>query len=270
MRLFTHMMQEKDDTIAIQSALLRSLQTFFHEHEFHQLLPLSSPILSPIKGDVKAWDLNNKISQTMMLQHIVSHNHSRVFAITSEACLEKSEQNVSFPCSKLDFEIRDASSDDVMMLIEDMICFTFREIIQNETNVLRSLRRRIQIPITPFTAFHANEARAMLGPEFQRILSERNSQPFWIINNEDPFTRQDKETGHLQNFILLFPEGYGSAIVGGERAWDKDLIMSRLKVSKAFRALSKDDSPQPTAGGTLCLQRMVKFLCGESQHHSIN
>ncbi|MFO7837726.1 MAG: amino acid--tRNA ligase-related protein, partial [Candidatus Thorarchaeota archaeon] len=72
----------------------------------------------------------------------------------------------------------------------------------------------------------------------------------------------------LKDFDLLFPEGFGEGISGGEREYRYEVVLEKLK----RRRLSPEDYDwyldmlrsgiPPSAGFGIGLERLTRYICG--------
>jgi asparaginyl-tRNA synthetase len=67
---------------------------------------------------------------------------------------------------------------------------------------------------------------------------------------------------------LIYPEGYGEALSGGEREYEYDRIKQRILKKgqkllqfKDYLQLAKDDLP-PSAGFGIGIERLTRYICG--------
>lgn len=112
-----------------------------------------------------------------------------------------------------------------------------------------------------------------LGEKEERIITEDFDKPIFVYNfprSLKPFYhRPDPEDeSHVLNHDLLAPEGYGEIIGGGERIWDKNELVARLKESKIspkgyqwYLDLRKFGSV-PHSGFGFGIDRSVTWLAG--------
>jgi asparaginyl-tRNA synthetase len=110
------------------------------------------------------------------------------------------------------------------------------------------------------------------GEHFERIASERAKDPFWILNfRREFYDREDKERrGYYHNYDVFWPEGYGEALSGGEREWEHQEILRKMKERKTdlrafdtYLSVSSQGLIPRTVGGGLGIERMVRFLTGQ-------
>ena len=105
------------------------------------------------------------------------------------------------------------------------------------------------------------------------MISKTHKEPVWIIDipleSREFYDKEDPEKpGFLKDMDLIYPEGFGEALSGGEREYEYKRIKERIlkkgqKLSqfKKYLELAKDDLPA-SAGFGIGIERMTRFICG--------
>ena len=100
-----------------------------------------------------------------------------------------------------------------------------------------------------------------------------NKEPIWIVDmplkNREFYDKEYvNKPGYLKDMDLIYPEGYGEALSGGEREYEYELIKKRilkkgqaLTQFKKYLELAKGDLP-PSAGFGIGIERLTRFICG--------
>jgi asparaginyl-tRNA synthetase len=130
----------------------------------------------------------------------------------------------------------------------------------------------LPVPETPFEVRSRRELEDRYGNRWEKIASEKASNPFWLTDIPREFyDYQDEATGAWRNYDLFLPEGYGEVISGAEREYEYSKIIRKLdrdgvkKEDYSFLLqLAKDGKLKPSAGAGLGLERFVAYLCGLS------
>ncbi|MEM3630922.1 MAG: amino acid--tRNA ligase-related protein, partial [Nitrososphaerota archaeon] len=106
---------------------------------------------------------------------------------------------------------------------------------------------------------------------WEMAASLKHEYPFWAICFKREFyDREDPENpGHYRNYDLIYPEGFGEALSGGEREWNYDRILTRIKKDglnpknfKEYLEVAKMGLLSPSAGAGIGIERLVRFLTG--------
>jgi asparaginyl-tRNA synthetase len=120
--------------------------------------------------------------------------------------------------------------------------------------------------------YESHELLEKYGPDFERIASERATDPFWILNfRREFYDREDKKVkGYYHNYDVFWPEGFGEALSGGEREFEHDEILRKMKernydlrAYQRYLDVSSRGLIPRTAGGGLGVERMVRYLTGQ-------
>ena len=107
----------------------------------------------------------------------------------------------------------------------------------------------------------------------EEVLSSKFDDFFWLIDypitargfydREDPNKR-----GILRDFDLFYPEGYGEAVSGGEREFDYDKVIKRMKSNREnpqdygwYIEMLKEGT-SPSAGFGIGVERFTRYICG--------
>jgi asparaginyl-tRNA synthetase len=156
---------------------------------------------------------------------------------------------------------------DVFRVYEDLIG-TAIKVVRDDASELR--KTELSVPATPFEVKSRKELEGKYGEGWERVASEKASDPFWLTDIPREFyDYQDEATGAWLNYDLFMPEGYGEVISGAEREYEYWKIVKKLerdgvkKDDYAFLLnLAKDEKLKPSAGAGLGLERFVAYLCG--------
>ena len=105
------------------------------------------------------------------------------------------------------------------------------------------------------------------------MISKTYADPVWIIDiplrKREFYDREDmKNPGYFRDMDLIYPEGYGEALSGGEREYCYERIKVRIRKKgqrlsqfREYLELSKEDLP-PSAGFGIGIERLTMFVCG--------
>jgi asparaginyl-tRNA synthetase len=189
------------------------------------------------------------------------------------------------------FEVEAAwySNDDMMDEEEEMLSFLAKRVLERHGPELELLKRdpqKLRNIEGPFPRMKYAEAIDLankkglhlkwgddFGYEEEKVLTEGFEKPFFVTH----FPKEVKAFYHridphnpkvVLNHDLLAPEGYGEVIGGGERVWELDVLLQRLKEYN----LNEDDykwyvdlrryGSVPHAGYGLGVDRLVMYLLG--------
>lgn len=270
--------------LRVQSTALRVVAEFMHAEGFVQLMPvIISPVTDPLchsvydaSVDYAGQRLSLTKSMIMHKQIAVSSPHlPKIYIVSPNIRLEKEEMGGTgrhlLEFSQVDIEMRDATKEKFMGLMERLLCKVIWEVKRERREDLEKLGRRIYVPEIPFPRFESKEARVAHGGEFEAELSGSMASPFWVMDHKREFyDREDPERpGYYHNYDLVYPEGFGEALSGGERDWEYGVLRRKMaergQSEEAFAPyleMAKMGQLVPSAGGGFGVERLVRYLTG--------
>ncbi|MCW1296684.1 MAG: asparagine--tRNA ligase [Candidatus Parvarchaeota archaeon] len=179
-------------------------------------------------------------------------------------------------------------NDEIMETEEKLICYLIKRVIEERKKELEFLKRDVTFLEKikpPFPRIRYEEAidianknglnlnyKSDLGADEERVISNQFSTPFFIHHYPKElkafYHRPDpKDPEHILCNDLLAPEGYGEIIGGGERIWEKEVLIQRIKE----QGLNPKDyewyidlrryGSIPHAGFGLGIERFVTWIC---------
>jgi asparaginyl-tRNA synthetase len=195
---------------------------------------------------------------------------------------------------QMDLEQADATCDDSMAVAEGMLVSTIGTVVEKWAPLLRALGRELRVPARPFRRFTYREIMqyavslglpVKYGDELPQAAEAAVSAEvggfFWITGypkscrgfyyRESADGDVSDDGGTVNSMDLIFPEGFGEAISGGEREYRPDSIRRRIHEG----GLDAGDFTQflemaecglrPTSGFGIGVERLVRFISGERQ-----
>jgi len=231
--------------------------------------PSAERVMRP--PEIRAYGSRLRLTHSMILhkQMAVAMGIDRLFVLSPNVRLEDpsaDDGRHAYEFTQLDFEMAGAGMDDVMALIEGLVRGLFLEM---RDIVGEAFGREVPEVRTPFRRFTMEEIREEFGDEEKA--SEAVDEPFWIVDIPREFyDREDPERpGHFRNYDLILPEGYGEVSSGGEREWEYETILGKMKRAgldpEAFRPyleVAKAGLLKPSAGAGIGVERLVRYLVG--------
>lgn len=271
--------------LRIQSAALKAIHDYMYEKGVLQAMPvILSPATDPLNHphfDAKVVYYGQKLHLTKsMILHkqlsLLNDGIDKIYFMSPNVRLEKAELKETgrhlFEFTQVDIELKEKTKAEFMDLVDGMIVHIFRFVKEECSEDLEALGRKLRVPRLPLKVHESEDLRSRYGKDFERIASERAKDPFWITNfRREFYDREDKvRRGYFHNYDLFWPEGYGEALSGGEREWEHDEIVRKMKERdtdmKAYETYLKVASQgliPRTVGGGLGVERMVRFLTGQ-------
>jgi len=282
--------------LRIQDVIVSSIREFLHERGFIEVqAPIIGPVTDPgIRGAKQVsfdfYGSQFKIMSSMILyKQMVVSSLGKIFSLSPNIRIEpiesqKTRRHLS-EFRQIDIEMAVKSYEESMQLAEELIYHVCKEVKERCGRELKKLGRKLKIPIPPFEriTFHeAIERIKSMGFEVDRekeiswdaeeVLSSTMQEPFFIIDYPKKargfyYSEHEHKPGILRDFDLLFPEGYGEGISGGEREYRHEVVLTRLKESgedpKQYRwylDMLKYGIPQSVGFG-IGLERLTRWIC---------
>ena len=252
---------------------------------FTELLPVmlseeTDPLChSVFDATIPYYETKYQLTKSMILhkQQAVSYL-DKIFIFSPNIRLETADKKDTgrhlIEFTQLDLEVKDATRDDVIALGESLFVHLLKEVKEKRSEELKLLGKEIKIPKIPFPRVKYAEAVEKYGADFELALSKESESPVWLI--DIPITKRefyDKEVppgcGYLADMDLIYPEGYCEALSGGEREFDYERILQRIKQSGQEPAtfakhlqLAKEGKLAPSAGFGIGIERLTRYICG--------
>lgn len=285
------------NVLIIQDEILSSLRDFLRSEGFVEILaPIIGPVTDPgIRGakqvSIDFYGHHFKIMSSMILyKQMVVSSLGKIFSLSPNVRLEPEESLTTMrhlsEFRQLDLEMAEASYMDAMDLGERMLTYAIRRVKKNCREELAYLKRSLRVPTLPFKKISHKEAVDLLiskgynakhGEEIpwdaEVALSSMFDGPFWIydfpLTARGFYDREDPDRpGILRDFDLLYPEGYGEAVSGGEREYLFEKVIKRmrsrgddLKDYGWYLEMLKE-GVSPSAGFGIGVERLTRYICG--------
>ncbi|MEM2112226.1 MAG: asparagine synthetase A [Candidatus Bathyarchaeia archaeon] len=281
----------------VQDEIISSIRAFLKNEGFIEILaPIIGPVTDPgIRGAKQAtidyYGVPFKVMSSMILyKQMIITALPKVFALSPNIRLEPLEtvrtRRHLTEFRQIDLEVAYATGEDVMELGERMLCHVIDNVKGKCREEIGERVKTLKVPRLPFKRYTYREALEILESvginveygkeipwEAEEAISQMHSEPFWITNF--PFTARsfyymesDKEPGVLKDFDLIYPEGFGEAISGGEREYRYDKLLERMLKSgenpadyEWYLDMLRVGIP-PSAGFGIGVERLTRFICG--------
>jgi|UniRef100_A0A7V3RFC8 asparaginyl-tRNA synthetase len=275
-------LKTKKEVLEVSSELISATGQFLRREGFIELLPVMiSPITDPLNHSVMDASIDYYGGKYSLTKSMIFHKqlairvHPKIFIFSPNIRLETEEKGETgrhlIEFTQLDLEVKDAKRDDILDLIERMLVSTFEDIDEKYGEIVRSMNPKFAIPKTPFERVKYLDGYEEYGKDFENILSKKATQPFWLIDipidEREFYDKRDGNKNVLTDMDLIYPYGFGEALSGGEREFDYDKIISRMKYKgtseeglKWYLDEVKKGIP-PSAGCGIGIERLTRFIC---------
>ncbi len=272
------------NAVRIKSKIRHAMGDYLRKQGFTEISPvIISPETDPLyhatgKADFDYYEGRYQLTRSMILHKQISLlSLEKIFVFSPNVRLEPIEladtgkHLVEF--TQLDLEVLDASREDMLELGEGLLVHTLSEVKKDCKDELEYFGRDITIPETPFERIKYHHAYNKYGRIFEEVLSQENEEPFWLIDipSEDRefYDREDpKRPGILRDMDLIYPEGFGEALSGGERECVPEKIKKRIEEQELdledfgmYLEYAEKGLPQ-SAGFGIGLERLTRYVCG--------
>ncbi|MDY6985415.1 MAG: asparagine synthetase A [Candidatus Thermoplasmatota archaeon] len=259
---------------SIATKTLSYLTQAFVSRGFNWLLPVVlSRVTDPLWPDpqasiekrveVEIYGREVRAMQSMIVHKITACSllYDRLFTLSPNIRIERRDRAAtgihSYEFTQLDFEVRHASSRDIMNMVEDLLCGLITHLRVEAKEELKLLDRDLSVPERPF---HIYEVTG-------------NEKEFcWVVNMPREFYDfEDFDTGKWDNYDLYLP-GFGEVLSGSRREYEYHKIIHKMERDgvrkesyKAPLELAKSGRIKPTAGAGIGIERLIAWICG-SKH----
>jgi asparaginyl-tRNA synthetase len=273
------------DLLIIQSSILQSMRDFMISEGFLEILPvIISPITDPLNHDIfdasiDYYGYSYSITKSMILQKQVSTLvTNKIFSMSPNLRLELEnryeDKRHLIEFVQMDMEIANAKREEVMEVMERLLIRVISEITVKHTKLIEKYHPELIIPKRNFKKIRVQDAIDEYGEDYEKILSEKAEEPFWLIDiplmDREFYDKQDPNNqDYLLDFDLIYPFGYGEAISGGEREHEYEQIVKRMdlkgnskNIFSEYLNISKEGLLKPSAGCGIGIERLTRYILG--------
>jgi asparaginyl-tRNA synthetase len=281
-------MERKIAISRVTTQVLTRLTRAFVERRFEWLLPVifsrSTDPLWPDPGAslekriaVEIYDTTMMATSSMIVQKMVACSlaYPRLYALSPNIRVERRERATTgrhlYEFTQLDFEAREATSKDVMTLVEDVL----RELIQGVKEGCKQELTRLNrydglsVPTGAFKVYDRKKLEETLGAGWERRLPVGIEEPVWVTNIPREFYDfEDAGRGAWDNYDLVLPV-MGEVLSGARREWEYAKLVAKMErdgVSKenyrVLLGLAKEGRLKPSAGAGIGLERLIGWIVG--------
>jgi asparaginyl-tRNA synthetase len=270
--------------LKIQSEIRKGLGNYLREEGFIEISPViislvTDPLFHPTeKCEIEYQGKRFRLTQSMIFhKQIAMLTYEKIFAFSPNIRLEPIEfldtHRHLIEFTQLDLEAKGAKRSEVISLGEKLLVGAIASVKASCKKELGLLKRKLELPNRPFECIPYKKVYEQYGPDFESILSYLHKEPFWIIDfpldAREFYDREDPARPNtLLDMDLVYPEGYGEALSGGEREYEYSRVISRIKSSgldpssfHPYLEFLKSGLP-PSAGFGIGIERLTRWICG--------
>lgn len=270
--------------LTIESEVMRTAGAYLREQGFIEILPvILSPVTDPLHhetygGAIDYYGQPYQLTKSMILhKQIALRTVPRIFCFSPNVRLEPPERaklgRYLAEFVQLDLEARQTTRDEIIEIGEGLLLAIIRGVKGRCGKELETLKRDLNIPKKPFARITYREAQDRFGNPFDDALSASVKAPTWVVDFprevREFYDREDpSRPGILLDMDLVYPEGYGEALSGGEREHTLPRILRRFEQDnldpnrfREYLATVKEGIP-PSAGFGIGIERLTRYICG--------
>jgi len=270
--------------VRIRATIHHAMAEFLQNKGFVEIPPvIISPITDPLShpifdGEIKYYGNKYYLTRSMIFhKQMALIAFDKIFCFSPNIRLELAEKAKTgrhlFEFTQLDLEMKMVSRDEVMKLAEEMLIDVFKKVKSTCKHELENLGRSLKIPSPPFKRIKFEEAYKEYGEDYEEILSNEATEPFWIVDfpkwKREFYDREyEDRKGWLADMDLIYPEGFGEALSGGEREYEYEKIVKRIQESGEsekdyifYLDVARQGLP-PSAGFGIGIERLTSYICG--------
>jgi len=283
--------------LKIQDGIIAAIRDYLREEGFIEILaPIIGPVTDPGIGGAKQVSIDYygtefKLMSSMILyKQMAVSSLGKIFSISPNIRIEPLEtirtRRHLTEFRQVDIEAAFATYEEMIELGEEMLCCVIGEIKEKFENELQKLGRELEIPKAPFERYTHHEAIDSLKSQgfnlsyeeeipwdAEEKLSVVHKQPFWVtdypITARGFYYREHPDKpGILNDFDLLYPEGYGEAISGGEREHRYEKVVERIiradenQTKYGWYLEMLKEGVSPSSGFGIGIERLTRYVCG--------
>lgn len=272
----------------VMTHTLKNLTSKFVESGFQWLLPValskSTDPLWPDPGasidkrvEVEIYGKTVRTTASMIIHKLIASSlaYPKLFILSPNIRIEKADRACTglhvYEFTQLDFEARNATSKDIISLVEDMLCELVSSLKRDMRKELICLGRygNLKVPEKPFKIYDRQELESKYGADWESRLFDKNKDPVWVTNIPREFYDfEDFETGKWDNYDLFLPK-YGEVLSGAKREWEYTKIIKKIKRDHINKenyelplSLAKQGKLKPCAGAGIGMERLVAWITG--------
>lgn len=275
---------ELRNALQVQSCLRQYIGSFLRQRGYLEVPPvIISPVTDPLNHphydpSIDYYGMRYGLTKSMIFhKQIMAKDLGSIFAFSPNIRLETPEKATTgrhlSEFTQVDIEKRHGTREEMMTLAEDLIVELFEVLNRDCRSELDFFGRTLRVPTRPFKKIRYLDAEEQYGENFETALSSSMQEPFWIIDipltKREFYDREDpRHAGILLDMDLVYPEGFGEALSGGEREHQFERIRERISLKgqteEQFRWFLEYAryGLEPSAGFGIGVERLTRYICG--------
>ncbi|MEM2122983.1 MAG: asparagine synthetase A [Candidatus Bathyarchaeia archaeon] len=279
--------REMEAVLRIATAALKSMVDLLVWKGFSWILPvILSKSTDPLWPDnaasiekrieLEVYGQRVKTMQSMIVHKriLVSLGPEKVFVISPNIRIESERRAETgrhiYEFNQLDLEVAYGNMDELFRLFEELIIESIRCVKNGFEEELKLLGRDLKVPEAPFKVYKRRELMEAYGECWGERVSKGSRDPVWVTDLPREFYDfEDDASGEWRNFDLILPEGFGELISGGEREYEYEKLIKKMRRDNLriedyslLLRLAEEGRLKPSAGAGLGIERFIAYICG--------
>ena len=269
--------------LRIQSEAMYAVHDYMRKESVVELRPvILSSVTDPLNHDVRDASIEYMGQKLQLTKSMILHKQlaltgvlDKIYIVSpnvrleTEDCAKSGRHLIEF--SQVDIEFKGKGKEDFMSFMEGLFCYVVESVIKNCADDLRFFGRELRVPERPFKVYESKSLEAHFGKDYEAMISKASKDPFWILDLEREFyDREDPaRKGYYHNYDMVYPEGFGEALSGGERDFEYEVLVGKMKERgmdlsqySQYLEFAKEGLLPRTVGGGFGVERMVRYLTG--------
>ena len=269
--------------LKVQQGIIRATHEFMFKKGVTQLMPLMlSPITDPLNHGVvdatigyadQRWSLTKSMIFHKQLA-LVNPELDSLYIVSPNVRLEFADRADTgrhlFEFTQVDFEFRGKDRFYVMEFMEELVNFIFTRLNKELPEILMELRGELLPVYEKWPVYRTEKLEAEYGPHYEKLKSQEALEPFWLINHKREFYDKEDPTkrGTYLNYDVIWPDGFGEGLSGGEREHEFKQILKRMEevgtnkdTFRHYLEVAEAGLLPKTAGAGFGVERMTRFVC---------
>jgi asparaginyl-tRNA synthetase len=274
---------ELKDILTVQQCIIRATHEYMFKKGLIQMMPLMlSPITDPLNHGVvdasieyadKKWSLTKSMIFHKQLT-LMSPVLDAIYIVSPNVRLEFADRSQTgrhlFEFTQVDFEFKGKDKEHVMQFMEELIAYVFDFLNREIPETIIKFRGGLLAVPGKLKRFRTEALETLLGKDYEHKMSLEMEEPFWLLNHKREFYDKEDQSapGTYLNYDIIWPEGFGEGLSGGERENEYHQILKRMdetgtskEVFAHYISLAKEGKMPQTAGAGFGVERMTRFIC---------
>ncbi|HEY5605478.1 MAG TPA: asparagine synthetase A [Thermoplasmata archaeon] len=283
--------------LRVQAVLGSAIREYLNREGFLELLP---PIIGPVsdpgirgakQATINFYGREYKVmSSAILYKQMMAASLGKIYFFSPNVRLEPLETAATgrhlVEFVQVDVEEAEATVENAMARAESLLSHVSDYARRELADDLAAFPRTLNGGTPPFRRLTYEEALRVLADhgrevpygveipwDHEEFLSSLYVEPFFIrdyprgargfYDREDP-----ARPGILQDFDLLYPEGYGEAVSGAEREYEYAKVIARLRETGEnpskygwYLDMLREGIP-PSSGFGIGIERLTRYVCG--------